>query len=450
MRYGKLDMRLRSSRDESGMTLIEIMVAMMIFSLIALGIGYALVTTLTIARDNKSREIASSIAASEIDSARALGDPFAVLNVPAHTVTTAAAETYTVTRTTAWVTPTGSASTCGTSGGALQYKLITVTVSWPKMRSATPVTSDTLLAPSSRINDSTKGTLLIEVLDSRGRGKAGVSFTATSPAGALTTTPTDADGCSFVLQAPPGTYTVRLSGTGMVDSTQAANPALTRTVAVGSSASFSYQYDTAARYRVKYASNVPAPLPRIPTDLDYSFINNYGVFVTKAPSSNADLHPYGVGYQAVAGKYAATGCPSVDPEAWAPDTSVTPAKIGQRQPIVTIAPGAVADINVPMGAVVVSGGTARFLTAVSEPATPLSGQPSCVTSPTTTMTYAFGDIVPSAGSVRVALPFGSWKLYTSATSSGARTVLPASRISSFLTTGRVDASSPGLFVLDAR
>ncbi|WP_236900924.1 type IV pilus modification PilV family protein [Cryobacterium arcticum] len=444
--------RTRSVHADDGISLIEIMVAMMIFSIIALGIGYAMISTLTIARDNKSREIAAGIAASEIDSARAIGDPFAVLDVAAHTVTTAAAETYTVTRITAWVTPAGSSTTCGTGGGALQYKRITITVSWPKMRSADPVTSDTLLAPSSRINDPAKGTLLISVKDSRGLGKPGVTFTAVSPTGSLVTTPTDADGCSFVLQASPDDYTVKLTGTGMVDSTQAANPAITLPVAAGSSTSYSFQYDAAATYNVHPAFNVPTPLPKIPTNLDYSFINSYGAFVMRAPTNSVKMHPYPVGYQTIAGKYAATACPTVDPEAWAPDTTVTPAKVGVRQPVRQVDPGAAADIYVPMGAVVLSGGPSAYLTAVSQPDVPIAGEPVCASSPTTTMTYSFGSIVPSAsGSVRIALPFGSWKLYTSTSPTGTLTLIPNSRITSFLTTGRsVSPPADGLFALDAR
>ncbi len=440
----------RNPRSDGGLSLIEIMVAMMIFSMIALGVGFALVSTLTIARDNKSREIAASIAASEIDSARAIGNPFSVLDVAAHVVTTTAAETYTVTRKTAWVTPTGSASTCGAGGGALQYKRVTVTVSWPKMRSTDPVTSDTLLAPSTRINDPSKGTLLISVLDSRGLGKSGITFTAISSAGSLVTTPTDADGCSFVLQAPPGSYTVKLTNTGMVDSTQAANPSKTQTVTVGTSASFPFQYDTAAGFNIKYAANIPIPQPKIPTNLDYSFINSYGVFPVNATANHVDLHPYTTGYQAVAGKFSATGCPSVDPEAWAPDTRVSPSLVGVRQPVTPATPGVTTNINVPMGGLVLTGGAQPYLTAVSQPATPIPGEPSCLTSPTTTMTYGFGNIVPSAsGTVRIALPYGAWKLYTSASATGTQTILPAARVQSLLTVG-LPPDVNGLFALDAR
>ncbi|TFB98384.1 MULTISPECIES: type II secretion system protein [unclassified Cryobacterium] len=422
---------------------------MMIFSMIALGVGYAMVTTLALSRDSKLRETASSIASTEIDAARALGNPFAVLDVSAHTITTAGSENYIVTRTTAWVTPAGAASTCGTGGGALQYKRITVTVSWPNIRpSSRPVVVDTLLAPSARINDPTKGTLLISVKNARGLGQSGVTFTAISALGSVTTTPTDADGCAFVLQAAPGDYAVKLTTTGMIDSTQVANPVLTRTVAAGTSASYSFQYDTAVRFTLNYASNIVAPLPKIPIDLDYTFINSLGNWALKATSNHVDLHPYTVGYQTFAGKFAATGCPSPDPEAWAPDTRVTPALVAVRGAIAAPAPGVPVTVNVPMGGVTVTSGTAGWLTAVSDPATPVPGEPSCLTSATTTMTYNFGNIVPSSGAVRISLPFGSWRLFTSTSSGGALTQLPQTRAT--LLTHGLAPDATGLFVLDPR
>ncbi|MCI4656458.1 type II secretion system protein [Cryobacterium sp. ZS14-85] len=427
---------------------------MMIFAMIALGVGYGMVSTLVLSRDSASRETAAGIASSEIDAARAKGNPFAVLDVPAHTVTTAATENFIVSLSTAWVTPTGAASTCGTGGGALQYKRVTVTVTWPNIRpTSRPVVVDTLLAPSTRINDPTKGTLLISVKNARGLGQPGVTFTATPATGAaLVTTPTDADGCAFLLQAAPGDYAVKLTTTGMVDSRlQETNPSVTHTVAAGSSASYSFQFDKAVRFTLTYASNIAAPLPNIPTNLDYTFINNVGNWVLPATSSHVDLHPFTVGYQAFAGKLSATGCSSVDPGDWAPDTSVTPARVSARQPIAAPLPGESVTVNVPMGGAIVTGGaTGGWLTAVSDPATPVAGEHSCLASPTTTMTYTFGNIVPSSGSVRIALPFGSWRLFTSASSTGALTELPRTRVPSLLTNGLLVPSAASLFVLDPR
>lgn len=454
-------LRARLGDDRSkGLSLIEIMVAMMIFAIIALGVGYGLISTLTIARDNKAREVGSNLAASEIDSVRALADPFAVHD-GSKTVAVTPTESYTVKTTTAWVTPTGNVSTCGTAGGPLQYKRVTIKVTWPSMRNEdAPVLVDTLLSPSKRINDPTKGTILVSVAGWRALGKAGVTFSISPSAGIGALTPTDSDGCSYILQVPAGTYTVSLTNTGMIDALkQQANPSDTKPVTVGSSTVFNFTYDQRARYKVNYASNyADAVRPLIPTNLDFTFFNTYGVYTKTAVQSGStpyvDLHPYPTGYEAVAGKYveSAPFCTSVDPESWDPDTRVTPPLSGQR-PALSIDPNVDATINVPMGVVNVKGGGGDgYLTAVSQPSVLLPGQPACATAPATTMTYEFGNVIPGSGSssINVALPYGSWKFYTrSGSSAPSTTALNAGRITRVTAGSPVDTST-GEFALDPR
>ncbi|TFC91820.1 MULTISPECIES: prepilin-type N-terminal cleavage/methylation domain-containing protein [Cryobacterium] len=450
---GQMCSREANSR---GLTIIEILVAMMIFAIIAVGVGAALLATLTISHDNKAREVASSLAASEIDLVRANGDPFKVFNAPARTVSNPTGGIYTVKRTTAWVTPSGLAATCGTGGGALQYKLVTVSVSWQGMRSTTdPVITDTLLAPTTRINDPTKGTILLSVVDAKDRGKENVTFTISPSLGAVTLRPTDEDGCSFLLQVPAGTYTITLNTPGMVDFTQSATPAKTLPVTIGASTSFAFKYDDAATVTLNYASNrppAPAPSPIIPADMSATFSNSYGVFPKFATGPNVKLHPWEVGYQAVAGTYRDTtpSCVSVDPESWAPDTRVSPPLSRLKLPAVALAPLGTVSVDIPMGIVDIERESEdRWVTAVSQVDTPIPGQQSCGA----TMTYRFGQIMTGGGSsrYRIALPFGSWRLYTTGSATDSSPTLFANPSKLWLVTpGLPMAASGGLFALDPR
>lgn len=447
---------------EAGLSLVEILVAMLVFALIAVGVAAGLTASLTITRDNKARSIAANLAASEIDRVRAIGNPFDVFNRRQDITVGSSEGIYDVKTEQSWVTPTGDVKTCGTPGGPLQYKRVTVEVRWPGMRDdASPVRSDTLLAPSSRINDPTKGTILVSVTDARGIGKAGVTFTVTPSTGLGVIVPTDADGCSFILEAPAGSYTVKLTGTGMLDNgpldgIQRASPTDTKTVVIGSSTAFAFQYDTSMRYNLNFASNVTGPRPLVPTNLQYTFINTYGVYTVAATGSgsswSANLHPYPDGYQAIAGRYVGTdpSCKSVDPESWAADTRVTPAREGKRERQITGSPGGTDTINVPMGVLkATGGGTQRWLTAVSQPNVPIPGQPECANTPTTTMSYDFGSIFPNTGTATatVALPFGSWKLFTRASATGA--LVPYAGAITLVTAGQ-PADATGVFALDPR
>ncbi|RDV43118.1 type II secretion system protein [Leifsonia sp. ku-ls] len=434
--------RLRlGSAPDAGLTLIEVLVAMTIFGFVASGIALGLTSSMAAAVDNQKRITAASLAAAEIDRVRAIGDPFKVNSVDPG-VTAGPDNAFTVTTDATWKTPSGSDSTCGTSGGPLQFRVVKVTVSWSGARTA--VTSTTLIAPSGRINDPSMGTILVVVKNAFGRGAGGVAFTA----GSLATSPTDADGCGYVLKVPPGTYTVTLNQAGYIDYQQKATPSKTADVTAGASQVYSFQYDKAATFTLAYG----AGSPKLPTNLDTTFLNaTYGgafpPMKVSTATKQASLHPYKDGYQAVAGAYDDNTCPAPNPTEWAPDTRTSPAKVGTLPASQSAAPGGSASLTVPMGTATVSPGSGPYLFAVSQNATPVPGEPACAAG---AMNYTFGSVIPASGGtgVAIALPYGTWQLYSASSATGPQTALTGGRVA--ITSNGSYVSSSGQLTLDPR
>lgn len=460
-----MDRQGKVAAREDGLSLVEVLVAMMIFAMLVVGIGYSLINVLQMSRDSQAREAAVSLASSELDVVRAIGDPFKVFNDPAtgalpHTQTVGG-NTFTIVRTAEWTDPAGDVDTCGTGGGPLKYKTVSVAVTWTGMRGDTKsVTSDTALMPTSRINDPEMGTILVSVKSESGLGAGGMVFTAKSATTTLDVTPTNTDGCSFVLKVPPGDYTVTLTNSNYIDIGQYTVPAVTKTVVAGEASKFPFQYDKRGTYLMNYASNDLDPVrPIIPNNLTTTFFNTNGRFILQVPApalqGTAYLYPAQAGYQVVAGSYVAVSqssisCTSVDPAAWADDTSKTPTAIGTRAPTAFATPGGTASVTpVPMGILNVTGNnTRKYLSAVSQNVTALPGQPVCNTTPATT--YTFGSTFSSATNTtqKIALPFGTWKLYVSNSVGSLGNAVPSTQIA-LLTPGQ-PVGTDGTFVLDPR
>ncbi|EAR25717.1 hypothetical protein A20C1_07553 [marine actinobacterium PHSC20C1] len=429
----KVLQRLRSS--DAGLSLLEVLVAMMIFAVVSLGVLQTLTTVLTITRDNRARVVAANLASQEIDLARDAGDVF-TLGDDAYTKTLNG-DVFTVTRSTQWVPSSNTSASCGTGGGTLQYKRINIAITWPNMRKGTnPVRFDTLLAPDDRINDPTLGTILVSVTGGSGGGSSGVSVTASpaSPANGaqnLTVSPpaTDAQGCTYLLKVVPGNYNVTVSRSGYItDAGQSTVPSKLTQVVAGTASSVSFNYDNAARFNVKYISD-PAPgATQIPKNMPTSFSSSYGVHLSASTSSsltrNLDLFPWRSGYIGYAGNYSAKPedttstapyCISPNPAQW---EEVKDSGITYSSPIseaVAATPGGNATLVVPMGRVAVNGQAGNILRATSVAPVSGSGDPGC----TTTNQYTFDSL--AAGTTHIALPYGTWKIERSG---GSGTWLP--------------------------
>lgn len=431
--FSRLGRRLSPlARGESGLTLIEILVAMTIFGIVSVGIAAGVTASLVNVRDSRDRETALNLAASQIDLVRSVSDVFTVNDTPTATNVVVGGVTFHVSRSTNWEPFNGGDGDCGSNsaGSTLQYKRVKVTVTWDGMRNDTvPAVADTLLAPNSRINDPTKGTILVHVFGPDGTDRSGIAVNAVptpgvtgNTAAALTVTPanTDVQGCSYILKVTPGTYDVTVTKAGYIADDNKTLGSATKTVGVaqGTSASAAFQFDNAGLFSSALAVNAaPTPGILVPTNLDLSYLSTYGNYVRPYTGSAVPLHPYADGYTVLAGKYvdsvtSSQVCPALDPEAW-PDTTVGSVTYsGHRPDPVAASPGqpAANTAKVTMGVitVVLNKANGAYINAVSQPAATTSGNPGCPVA----MSYTFGSkVTGSSQSVTLALPWGTWKLY---------------------------------------
>jgi hypothetical protein len=408
----------RLLRSDDGIGLVEVLVALMVFTIIAVGMGYSMLSISRLTGETTAREAATNLAAQEIDKVQARSDIFNVVSEKSNPVTIDGVQ-YTIYTSIGWVTTTGSTGSCGTGGGNLLYKRVNVEVKWPGMYLQNPVRADSILAPDARINDPRYGTILIAVTGEDGTGRAGATVTVTPVSGgatAITETilPTDSDGCSYVLTVEPGIYKVQISKTGYLSKVDQQSPTPSKDdvqVSAGATATVAVTYDAASSFTLKYAANSSNTVS-IPTNLEATFTGGLADIVATTPGSPFKLYPMPGGYQVVAGTY--TTCKNVDPENW---TETGTANAGERAPAVATAPAGNGLLPIPMGVVQVqipNDDTKRYVTA-RQVTTAGGGNPGCAS----VKDYIFARF-PKNSTQYVALPYGTWNLYYGNTS-GAKT-----------------------------
>ena len=412
--------RLDDSRNDAGLTLIEVVVALMLLGIVAVGVGYSLASILKLTQDARSREVAIGLAAEVIDDSRSIENVFDV-GVTTFPVRVVGGDTFTMVRTTQWVTSANVDAQCGaaggvSAGGSFEFKRVNVEVSWEGMRGQ-PVRSDTLIAPNERINEENKGTILVSIQLESGAGAENLVVSAvpnpTNPNGAVAINvpilPTDEEGCTYILKVVPGNYIVSVSKSGWIDAEQFTTPKRDVSVAKDASSTAGFQFDQASTYKLAYAGAAATAVK--PTNNTVSFTNTYGEFPILNPSTGGTaLHPYKSGYTAMAGnpdQPAAPGnlgCLAPDPANW--PTRAADGAIGARVASASAVPGAVVTAPIAMGTVAVSATTGDWLTAVSQKKVS-SGpdDPGCET--VTTLTFP----KTTASSTIIALPYGSWIIY---------------------------------------
>ena len=453
----------RKPSQEGGFSLIEVIIAMMVFMVIATAVAYTMTAALKVTKDSRSRVAAANLASQEIDLDRSTANIFGLLDTTRTVIVSG--QVFTIKRATQWVSDPNVAQSCGTGGGgSLRYKRINVSVTWPGMASpASAVRSDTLLSPSHdvHLNDPTKGTILVSVSDQSGAGIPGVAVSAAPslvPNGAVappTPAVTDSQGCTYLLSVTPGNYDVTVSRSQYLDGDQKPTPIKSTVVAAGNSGSTQFTLAQQATLNLVYAPNYTATTPMIATNQDVTFDAITEQAISSGPVSSINLFPYAGGYGVLAGNMSAAVpyCNSVDPALWPAGPSIMGATMtsGSRQLAATTSPGGSSSgVPVVMGIATITGLiSGQFVTAEQQSSAPSgTNDPGCA-SPS--LSYKFNAV--TATSATIALPFGTWKLYTGATSGAKSAQISNSRMTAVptpLSTGGSSSSNGGTLIMDPR
>jgi type II secretory pathway pseudopilin PulG len=443
-----LRQRLQRGQSDEGLTLIEVIVAMMIFLFASVAMLGTMMSVLNINRDSRARQVATNLAAQEIDLSRDINDIFRDDPLP-RDWTGINGDTFTVTRESSWVLSDGSVAACGSGTGTLRYKLVQVEVKWNHMRGDS-VRSETYINPNERLNDITKGTLIIAVTTDHGEPVDNAVVTATHTNGTVLSGSTDSSGCLFFLgvnpTVAPAQYTVKISSppsTSYVDMDGVQQPTADATIVAGTSTNVPFTFDPSGTIRATYVSSSTI----VPVNLATSVISNRPLQITATtsatnPRSFLESSAYTEGFSVLAGDVDA--CWANDPAQWAANPAATPLPRfdGELPDPVAADAGSIVDVTVPMGALTVNGFTStnKYLVAVSK-VNATGGQPGCDTQqilrfPATTTTQTF------------ALPYGSWDIYRGTTNSFSPT--GTLKVTTGMTASANGAISSGVVTFDPR
>jgi len=383
-------------RQDSGFTLVEILVAGIVFALTATATVAILITAIRTVRENSHRVYAANLARAEIDRQRELGTTGIAIGNTTSTSTTSMG-TFSISTTSNWVGLNQAAGSCATSTPGQAYMRVHVEVTGNSISSAE--VSDTLVAPADDADLTTTGQLSVLVKDERSVPVPGVTVQVRDLATASATASylTGPDGCVYIPQlAPSQSWQVTINRGGFV-------PRLTNgtTTTVGVVATqttrVSFEYANASTLSFDSATSdfpIPGTLPLV-SGLDALSALPYSG--TTYPRTISSLWPATAGYTAWLGT-----CTDADPAAFAAPRT----RAGQRS-WYAVTPGQTTKGALAGVTVRVRGLPANALVRITH-AKEATG--ACSTS---ALTYDVGR-TDSTGVLHALLPFGKWTFATTA------------------------------------
>lgn len=395
--------RLLEGRYDAGTSLVELLVAIFIFGLIAAAVGANLTRGLDLTRTNRQRSVAANLAAQELDVVR--NTPPTSVTLGLVTSTQAVDSTmYTVRRTSQWVTKNATAGACdGGSGTRQAYLRISVNVTWSRMSGIDPVTSDTLIFPKVGSFSPNTGAIAVKVRNRGAAPQSDVLVTLAGPGGTFTQTTGD-DGCAYFAFLVPGTYAASLARPNFVDLVGQLNPSVQVGAVIGTTSATSFDFDQKAQlfFLVQGPDSSHPPPSAVPVRLG----NSNGAFpygVTGAyPGAGSTataqpLFPFASGYTAWAGD-----CADADPG------------VSNRGTAFATDPGTVGGGIIKLGGIDVTAKSATTGNALSGVAVVAAHPADTVPQGcSATRTYTLPGTTDSSGNLRASLPFGTWRLAVS-------------------------------------
>ena len=260
--------RLRA--EESGFTIIEVLVSSLVMVIIAVGVFKSLDTASARSGYQKDKGVAAALAQQDQERLRA----FTVQDLNNYVETRCLQKrtggyvkdpgcdddpllgpTYKIISRTDWVSDQSGTRSCGT-GARSDYIRISSTVSWANPSGtaetgANRVSVASLVAP--RVGSfGDDGSLSIEVRDRNGTGRPNVPVAVSGPKSLSGTT--DANGCLFFGYLPQGNYTIDVSQSGNVDANGNSTISQQFGVNAGAITAAVIEYDVGANLNVSFST----------------------------------------------------------------------------------------------------------------------------------------------------------------------------------------------------
>ncbi len=412
---------LSDEAQDEGFSMVEVVVAFVLFTVLATTAGVALTAVLRTSRTNEARVVAANLAAREIETVRGLS-PDGVVDGAAPTQTVVLdGRTYYVDRTSTLDSVGGSGSACSGASGPAAYLRVRVTVRWKNMQGTPAVRSDTLKALTVSGLSGGTGVLSVPVVDAAGNGVEGVPVAL----GTRTATTGD-DGCAVFAGVGASTsLTASVAVAGSVGRTGVTSQSQTPL------AVYPNQVTKAAGFVLDRAAAVTLTVPApggypVPTTLAVSLANtDYPTgarALTRCAAPGPDCVTGSGGTLSVAGLFPSPAGYGVWPGACTSSRPASPA-------LATTAPGGTSTVTTTSlggASAVVKKGNA-FKAGHTVTAT----NPTC---PTEVHVFPGTSGPDAASALRLALPPGTWSL--TASDGGA----PGPATSVTVTAGQVPAA----------
>ncbi len=395
------------TRGEAGVSIVELLVSLTLFSLIVGSLVTLIATGLSVARNNKDRSVAAHVASQTMDRLRQ--QDFGEIAIgQTNSSKTIGSVKYDVQTDTEWVANAATTNACDSASGSPRVLRATVTVTWPNMRGTQPVETSTEITPPVGSYDPLNGHIAVRIRDRDAGSLGGVPVRVVGPGVDRTQTSLDGSGCAFFGFLAPGNYGISLGTPGWVDRQSDATPSQRVGVTAETTTSVAFDYDNAATLQATLTgTGGGAPATGVPVTLANTAFLPSGTKTAPGVGTLriiANLFPFSAGVQAWAG-----ACADADPEgADAGGAAYWPGAL--RDPAISLTPGSTVAATVSMGTVDldfgrVTPGAPANIVAIHDPD---SGCPSG-------QTLSIAAFAGATGSQKVALPWGRWRIEASAT-----------------------------------
>ena len=239
----------RMFRDQSGSTMIEVMVSAVLMIVIAVSVFGALEASGRAGSQERLRARAFAIAQDDQARMRSL-KVSDVTRLSEFRDVVQDGRTYRVVSTGLPKLDRTATSTCESGNSSADYVAINSTVTWNDMGGRPPVVIESLIAPPNGTLEANRGALGVSVVDSRSNPYSGITV-AGSGAGTFSGT-TTSTGCAIFGDLPVGNYNVTAATANVVDADGLAPAATPTSVVAGSSNTLSLQYDRPSGFTVGF------------------------------------------------------------------------------------------------------------------------------------------------------------------------------------------------------